>query len=165
MEGGPPIFTQRFTCVALLAPGWLGFRIRGCHPLCRFFPKASPIVASPLMVGLVRVRSPLLTESRLISFPPLTEMFHFSGFAISSLFYSGRGDRIQSCQVTPFGNRRVSGCVPLTDAYRSLSRPSSPPSTKAFTLCPLLLDFFSQILRSQSRGAYLPGLGSLTRSY
>ena len=111
------------------------------------------------MVGLVRVRSPLLTESRLISFPPVTEMFHFTGFAIPSLFYSGRGDRIQSCQVTPFGNRRVSGCVPLTDAYRSLSRPSSPPSTKAFTLCPLLLDFFSQILRSQSWGAYLPSLG------
>ena len=94
------------------------------------------------MVGLVRVRSPLLTESRLISFPPLTEMFHFSGFAISFLSLSfnrvlERGDGIQSHQVTPFGNRRVSGCVPLTDAYRSLSRPSSPSSTKAFTLCPL----------------------------
>src|SRR3546814_10448360 len=31
--------------------------------------------------GLVRVRSPLLTESRLMSFPPGTEMFQFSGFA------------------------------------------------------------------------------------
>jgi hypothetical protein len=31
--------------------------------------------------GLVRVRSPLLTESRLLSFPPGTEMFQFPGFA------------------------------------------------------------------------------------
>ncbi len=31
--------------------------------------------------GLVRVRSPLLAESRLMSFPPATEMFQFAGFA------------------------------------------------------------------------------------
>ena len=31
--------------------------------------------------GLVRVRSPLLTESRLISFPSGTEMFQFPEFA------------------------------------------------------------------------------------
>jgi hypothetical protein len=31
--------------------------------------------------GLVRVRSPLLTESRLLSFPPGSEMFQFPGFA------------------------------------------------------------------------------------
>ena len=31
--------------------------------------------------GLVPVRSPLLRESRLISLPPGTEMFHFPGFA------------------------------------------------------------------------------------
>ena len=31
--------------------------------------------------GLIRVRSPLLTESLLLSFPPGTEMFQFPGFA------------------------------------------------------------------------------------
>jgi hypothetical protein len=31
--------------------------------------------------GLFRFRSPLLTESRLLSFPPATEMFQFTGFA------------------------------------------------------------------------------------
>src|ERR1700761_7798039 len=35
--------------------------------------------------GLLRVRSPLLTESRLMSFPPGTEMFQFSGFASPKL--------------------------------------------------------------------------------
>ena len=35
--------------------------------------------------GLLPVRSPLLRESRLISFPPGTEMFQFPGFASSRL--------------------------------------------------------------------------------
>jgi hypothetical protein len=35
--------------------------------------------------GLVRVRSPLLTESQLMSFPPGTEMFQFPGFALKTL--------------------------------------------------------------------------------
>jgi hypothetical protein len=35
----------------------------------------------PPRFGLVRVRSPLLTESLLLSFPPGTEMFQFSGLA------------------------------------------------------------------------------------
>jgi hypothetical protein len=43
-------------------------------------------------------------------------------------------------QVTPFGNLRIKACLPLPEAYRSLSRPSSPVSTKASTLCPLKLD-------------------------
>ena len=37
------------------------------------------------VTGLVPFRSPLLGESRLISFPPPTEMFQFSGFALPHL--------------------------------------------------------------------------------
>ena len=37
---------------------------------------------------LLRVRSPLLTESHLMSFPRGTEMFHFSRFALHSKPYS-----------------------------------------------------------------------------
>jgi hypothetical protein len=33
------------------------------------------------ITGLVRFRSPLLAESRLMSFPPGTEMFQFPGLA------------------------------------------------------------------------------------
>jgi hypothetical protein len=40
------------------------------------------------MTGLVRVRSPLLTESRLMSFPPATEMFQFAGFASRAYGFS-----------------------------------------------------------------------------
>ena len=52
--------------------------------------------------GLVRVRSPLLTESRLISFPPGTEMFQFPGFAPNGLC-------IQP-PVTPTGYPVTPGC-------------------------------------------------------
>ena len=38
-------------------------------------------------------------------------------------------------EVSPFGNLRVDGYLLLTAAYRSLSRPSSAPSAKAFPLC------------------------------
>jgi hypothetical protein len=58
-------------------------RIRGYHPLWPDFPDRS---AYPrLTTGLFRVRSPLLAESLLMSFPPGTEMFQFPGFA--SLHY------------------------------------------------------------------------------
>ena len=57
--------------------------VRGCHPLRHGFPAAS---GSPSRAtGLVRFRSPLLTESRLMSFPPGTEMFQFPGFASMNL--------------------------------------------------------------------------------
>ena len=43
------------------------------------------------------------------------------------------------CWVVPFGNPRVKGHLHLTAAYRSLSRPSSPPRAKASTRRPNLL--------------------------
>ena len=54
-------------------------RIRGCHPLWPDFPDRSAYLAPT--TGLLRFRSPLLAESRLMSVPPGTEMFQFPGFA------------------------------------------------------------------------------------
>ena len=45
-------------------------------------------------------------------------------------------------RVSPFGHLRINGYVRLPAAYRSLSRPSSAPVAKAFTLCSYLLDHF-----------------------
>ncbi len=39
--------------------------------------------------GLFRFRSPLLTESHSLSFPPVTEMFHFTGYRVYLPIYSG----------------------------------------------------------------------------
>ena len=62
--------------------------VRGCHPLWPDFPDGSGSDVSA--TGLVRVRSPLLTESRLMSFPPGTEMFQFPGFASHAYGFSVR---------------------------------------------------------------------------
>ena len=62
--------------------------VRGCHPLWPDFPDGSGSYQHA--TGLVRVRSPLLTESRLMSFPPATEMFQFAGFASTAYGFSCR---------------------------------------------------------------------------
>ena len=43
--------------------------------------------------GLFPFRSPLLRESRFLSFPPVTKMFQFTGLPSTALFYSGRDTR------------------------------------------------------------------------
>lgn len=57
----------------------------------------------------VRFRSPLLTELRLLSFPAVTEMFHFSAFALCS--YTFR-TKYPEGWVAPFGNLRITVCLP-----------------------------------------------------
>ena len=93
LESGLPGFTRSFTSSALLRIplGRLPLSPTGLSPslapLSIGFgwlvgPKCGPTTPPPKgRFGLVRFRSPLLTESRLISFPPGTEMFQFPGFA------------------------------------------------------------------------------------
>ena len=50
------------------------------------------------------------------------------------LFDSKHADTVLPCRVSPFGNLRINAYVPLPEAYRSLSRPSSAPDAKAFPL-------------------------------
>ena len=74
LEDGPPIFRQDFTCPALLVVRSVppkGFHIRGYHPLWPAFPCRS-VNLSTITHRLLRFRSPLLSESRLISFPAAT---------------------------------------------------------------------------------------------
>ena len=52
---------------------------------------------------------------------------------------SGQDDRPSDGQVVPFGNLRIKGYLHLPEAYRSLSRPSSPPRAKASAMRPYLL--------------------------
>jgi hypothetical protein len=73
------MFRQDYTCPALLEDGISDSRVRGYHPLWRTFPDASAFLVAA--TGLLRFRSPLLAESRLMSSPPATEMFQFAGFA------------------------------------------------------------------------------------
>ena len=81
-------------------------------------------------------RSPLLRTSRLISLPPGTEMFQFPGFASALLRMTGCNTR----RVAPFGHLRITACVPLPGASRSLPRPSSPLCAQASPTCLPSLD-------------------------
>ena len=56
------------------------------------------------------------------------------GVPLIHLFDSTHDDTVLPCRVSPFGNLRINAYVPLPEAYRSLSRPSSAPDAKAFPL-------------------------------
>ncbi len=95
-------------------------------------------------------------------------MFHFTGYRV---FFPNFRCRLQketmayyNHQVTPFGNLRIIAYLPLPEAYRSLSRPSSPVSTKAFTVCPLKLDSMFEISHTDliSRGNRFPCFADLS---
>ena len=49
--------------------------------------------------------------------------------------------------VSTFGNLRIEAYLQLPAAYRSLSRPSSAPDAKAFTLCSYSLELPSEFLQ------------------
>ena len=116
----------------------LCFRVRGYHPLWPDFPDCSTNTPQLTLTGLFPFRSPLLRESRLISFPPVTEMFQFTGFALHAYLFSMQYSR--SCG---FPHSEIAGSklvCQLADAYRRLLRPSSPSTAKASTICAYSLD-------------------------
>src|SRR6188768_2204305 len=87
-----PPFSDRITRVPPYSSSLIGlpFRVPGYHRLWPGFPSRSARVIRLIVTGLLRVRSPLLAESRLISFPPVTEMFQFTGFAPRAYEFSAR---------------------------------------------------------------------------
>ena len=58
-------------------------------------------------------------------------MVHFTQCRSATLFYSSARCRNHSRRVTPFGYPGITGYVLLPPAFRSLSRPSSPVSSRA----------------------------------
>src|SRR5271169_1677945 len=75
----------------------MSLRIRGCHPLWPDFPDRSAYPTPT--TGLFRVRSPLLAESLLMSFPPGTEMFQFPGFASPPYVFRWRYPKGVGCPI------------------------------------------------------------------
>ena len=88
-----------------------------------------------LWFGLIRVRSPLLTESILFLFLRILRCFTSPRIALIILCIRIIATPNYRCRVSPFGNLRIKACVPLPEAYRSLLRPSSPDEAKASTNC------------------------------
>ena len=89
--------------------------------------------------GLLRFRSPLLAESLLFSFPAGTEMFQFPAFA-------QRTKRCDGIPAAGFPHSDIGGScgyLPLAAAFRSLSRPSSPPRAIGIPHAPFSAFLFS----------------------
>ena len=117
LEDGPPIFRQDFTCPALLVASLVPptpFRVRGCHHCGRPF-QSVPLTHRLKLARLFRVRSPLLAESRLISVPPATEMFQFTGLALPCLCIQ-QGVTLAG-RVSPFGHLRINAHLPAPRSF------------------------------------------------
>ena len=80
------MFRQDCSCPALLEDCRSGFPYGA---VTRYGPPFQTLpVPKSTATGLVRFRSPLLAESRLMSVPPATEMFQFAGFASRTYEFS-----------------------------------------------------------------------------
>ena len=140
MQGGPRMFSQSSTGSDLLDhrrfPDAYGTVTLYGRPFQSIRLRLRRRMA--LSHGLVRFRSPLLTESRLISFPPGTEMFQFPGFAPDGLCIQPPVT-VSGCPVPPGCpiRRSPDQCVfghspELIAAYNVLHRlrtPRHPPCT------------------------------------
>ena len=62
---------------------------------------------APARFGLFPLRSPLLRESRLLSFPQGTEMFQFPWFPLPVLCVQTGVTPHDGCRVSPFGHPRI----------------------------------------------------------
>ena len=130
LEDGPPSFPRDFTCPAVLgnclkkapvvsrtglSPSLVGLSrrlpLRPKLMTFRVAPEAAPQPRKYLYprFGLFPVRSPLLRESRLISFPRGTEMFHFPPFASGGYEFTARWPRITEAG---FPHSEISGSTP-----------------------------------------------------
>ena len=154
LRDGPRSFTQDFSCPALLRMP-LGFNRQSCtglSPSTVAFSKAFHLTLSCHVVvlqppcrldatGLGSSCSLATTYGIIVYFLLLWVLRCFSSPRSPPL----RDDRPSACRVAPFGYPGINGYLRLPRAFRSLSRPSSPPRAKASTVCPCLLSLTSYI--------------------
>ena len=139
LPDGPGGFTQDYSCPALLrnTPGISNNRGRGLSPAMAELSRSSPLMQETPKEGPT---TPHLRRHKCgLGCSPVAR--HYWGNHCCFLFlevlrcFSSLGsphhirddDSPSDCRVVPFGNPRVKGHLHLTAAYRSLSRPSSPP--------------------------------------
>ena len=118
-------------------------------------PALQPRMNESMRFGLIPVRSPLLGESRLISFPSGTEMFHFPEFAPCNLCIQLQVTGYDSRRVSPFRDPRIKGCLApprglsqLTTSFIAFRRQGihpMPSDAKASTRCSCQLVFSKRI--------------------
>ena len=147
-----------------------GCRLRGCHPLWPIVPDRStkPLIGNSLVLhqtgpttppckhdglGYVRVRSPLLAESLLFSFPPGTEMVHFPGLSSPPYGFRWRYSGISLSGLPHsdiLGSKPVCGSPKLFAAYHVLHRLLAPRhSPYALSSLTIVLELEADALSSQ----------------
>ena len=147
------------------------FRVRASHPLRTHFPEGSATLmtrrgAGPTTPGAAAMHRPGL-GSCAFARHYLRNHCYFLFLRVLRCFSSPGSPtakqavwRDRSRRVSPFGHPRVAGYLPLTAAFRSLSRPSSPPRATGIPHAPFLsfldvfrLQTFSCLAHPRSRGA------------
>ena len=108
-------------------------------------PALQPRLNESSRFGLVPFRSPLLWESRLISLPPGTEMFHFPGLASLGLYIQLRMMGHDSHRVSPFRNHRIVGCLAPPRCLSQLTASFIASQRQGIHLLPLI-SYFSRTL-------------------
>ena len=114
------------------------FRIRGFHALRPAFPGGSPTKPT----AMPQSYNPAGAVTPAVWAPPLslaatrgiTVVFSSCGYldvSVPRVRPTSRGSTSSMCWVPPFGNHGINGHLRLPRAYRSLSRPSSPPRAQA----------------------------------
>ncbi len=116
------------------SPSYIILRVRGFHPLSPDFPDRSPVSYTTSDSGLLPFRSPLLGESRLISFPRGTWMFRFPRFAPSHYFIHLTVMQLPAPGFPIRTSPAVNASSRLTGAFRRNARPSSPLTARASTV-------------------------------
>ena len=149
LPDGPGWFTQDSSCPALLRMPlrFDSLRVRDYHPLWTDFPDCSTHETS--CDGAVLQPRWRLNAAGLGSSPLARHYWgnhsYFLFLRVLRCFSSPRSPPLKvdvvpsGRRVVPFGDPRVKGHLRLTAAFRSLSRPSSPPRAKASAMCPSLL--------------------------
>ena len=138
------------------------FRLRGYHPLWPIFPDCSSIHTicnslPRLTPQLSAPTTPVIQHCQVLTYKPvwaipvslaatkgITIVFFSRGYLdvsvlrvrLAYLCIQYAMTRYKPGRVVPFGNLRLNGYLHLNEAYRSLSRPSSPSCAKASTVCP-----------------------------
>ena len=115
--------------------GRLVLRVRGLHPLWRTVPDASPRLDPHVAhLGFSAFARHYSRNRSLFLLLRVLRCFGSPG-CLPRPMCSVVGSMHVACWVPPFGNPGIKAHVQLPQAYRRLSRPSSPSGSKASAAC------------------------------
>ena len=121
-DTGRPGGEYAYVTLTLCGPAVRPVPLRSPWQLCQSYNPGGAV--TPPVWALPRSLAATGGIILLFSFPAATKMFQFTAFASRTCARDGAPS---ARRVVPFGNPRITGHLHLRAAYRSLSRPSSPP--------------------------------------